>query len=195
MNKHISKVRKAVLDFQIKKEAQKEAKNTLQQKFRDGAISKNDYGDQLTVIEGSAGAPSDIMEVANEAKEEYRQELEQWSTLNPEDLTDDLRLFNSPIKLTPEDYTALEEKNGSNYSMLRAIKEHAAKNDVVYPSKKSVDKEQKLKALEEVNKVAVNIARTIHDDRGGNYMGAVWADENKFNDMYADVSQVIKTED
>lgn len=62
----------------------------------------------------------------------YEAAAAKWDTLDPEKLTSDVNLLNSPIKLAESDYTKLLEKHKDNRTMLRAIMDSAAANKVEF---------------------------------------------------------------
>lgn len=195
MNKHINKIRKAVLEYLDNAEVQEVTKSSLKAKYENGELARIDYERNLNEIENQAIDKGGVIDAIGKVAKEYQEGLGEWAVLKAGDLTDDLKLFNTPIRLNEADYKALEEKNQSSYSMLRAIKEHAEKNDVFYSSSHSVDREEKLNSFNEFAKVATNIAETMHGSGQRNYLGTLWTYEDKFNDLYADASQNIKTDE
>lgn len=193
MNKYLNGIRKEVLSYQNVVEKLTESKEKLVSDYQNGNISKNDYEDKLGKL-GNKTVENDTQKAfaaIEKILEEYRNDLEQWATLKAEDLTDDTKLFNTPIQLSPNDYEALEEKYKDNYSMLRMIKDHAAIKDVYYHQSYSIDKEEKARNLYEVVTVAQNVIKTVKETGRKNYMGLLWEDEEKFNTQYVDEGRII----
>ena len=129
----------------------------------------------------------------NQIEEKYQEDCKKWATLNGDMITSDIKLLNSPIELNANDYEKLEKKYQNNYSMLKAIKDHARKNDIHYKKSNSIDEAEKGKALEGVLTAGRNIIDTIsHDGAKSNYLSSLWEHEDKFEVLYSDTSKMIQ---
>lgn len=193
MNKRLQEVRKVVLEYQHFVEGREKTKDSLKKKYLDGDLAKNSYEEQVKDLKNINDAKTKSYHAINETAGAYQEELDSWAILKGEDLTDDLKLLNSPIQLNAEDYEALEGKYQYNYSMLKAIKDHARKNDVTYVRVSSVDKNEKLETFEKFVEDAKNMVETIRFDGQRNYTVALWDKEESFNKLYADTSRILQT--
>lgn len=59
------------------------------------------------------------------AAKKGRSDAEAWGTLNPSDLTDDVKLLQSGIRISQKEYDALCQKYQNNGSMSRVLSEYA----------------------------------------------------------------------
>lgn len=73
-------------------------------------------------------ASENAIQTARDMIEQYRQEVAKLNNLDPAELTDDVRLFQSGISLMPRDIQGILERNAGNRTMtqiaLRYAKEH-----------------------------------------------------------------------
>jgi hypothetical protein len=193
MDKHLKKIRNSVLEFQRAIEGREELELKLKQKFSAGDIAPNERNAQLarlkeTTEEAYRQSILDIGEVVDE----YQTDLDVWATLKGEELTDDVKLLNSPISLSSEDYEDLEVKYQNNYSMLKAIQSHAAKNDVNYSHLYIVDKKEKLTEFQKFADAARNVINSTHQQGRTGYTGALWAGEEHFEKMHSDTARRVQ---
>lgn len=72
------------------------------------------------------GIMSDVATMGNNRK----QELIQMTRLKGEDLTDDYKLFNCGIKLSPEEVDAIIDRNAGNDTMIQLALRYANKNGI-----------------------------------------------------------------
>ena len=72
-----------------------------------------------------AAARSAAVDQITAAAKKGRAEAEAWGTLNPSDLTDDVKLLQSGIRITQKEYDALCQKYQNNSSMSRVLSEYA----------------------------------------------------------------------
>ena|SRR5690625_5304322 len=193
MNKYLVEIKSAVLEHLNSIEEKEDENSALRKSYHNGDIAKNDYEKQAADLKNNNNKEIESIKAINKVVENYEADLKEWAILKAEELTDDLKLFNSPIKLNAEDYEALEEKYEYNYSMLKAIKDHAEKNEVFYAVFYSVDKEEKLKSFNDFVTGARNIIESTNFNGSKNYTGALWSHEDNFNKIYADTAKFIQT--
>lgn len=193
MNKYLKNGRKHVLDYLVKTEEKEKTIDGLRKKYSNGDLAKNAYEIQIEELKVSNDMKATSIRSIMDVKESYQNELAEWAALNAKDLTDDIKIFNSPIDLKAEDYERLETKYQCNYSMLKAIKDHAKKNEVAYSSKYSIDKKEKLRVFNDFVRSATNIVEATKIGESKSYTGALWDKEEAFNKLYAGLSRVIQT--
>lgn len=190
MNTHLRRLRKHVITYQEALNSYNKQKADLDSLYKSGEISKNNYELKLDRLEDQKPASTIRQDISNLINE-YENELNSWAVMNGADLDQDLALFNSPIRLQAKDYQLLEAKHKDNYTMLKAIKDHAASNSVHYAQTYSVDVKEKVNVLKELQNVAYNIVQTLDRDNKTSYLGNLWSDEEKFNNLYEDHSDKL----
>lgn len=201
MNTHLKRLRNHVITYQEALNSYNKQKADLDNLYKSGEISKNSYELKLDRLEDQKPASTIRHDISNLINE-YENELNNWAVMNGADLDQDLALFNSPIRLQAKDYQLLEAKHKDNYTMLKAIKDHAASNSVHYAQTYSVDTKEKVNVLKELQNVAHNIVRTLDQNNKSSwgdedkanktsYLGILWSDEEKFNNLYEDHSNKL----
>jgi len=193
MNKHLTNIKSAVLGHHTELKQRGIASSELKKQLDDGNISKNAYEEQVEALKADYQDKTGAFQAIDGIKEAYQKELDEWAVLSASNLTDDLKIFNSPIELDAADYESLEKKYQCNYSMLKAIKDHAKKNDAIYNQLYSVDKAEKIQAFDNVVVAAKNIIESVQSDTAFNYNVALWGKDEAFDNIYSDVSKAIQT--
>lgn len=190
MNTHLKRLRNHVITYQEALNSYNKQKADLDNLYQSGEISKNSYELKLDKLKDQKPASTIRHDISNLINE-YENELNNWAVMNGADLDQDLALFNSPIRLQAKDYQLLEAKHKDNYTMLKAIKDHAASNSVHYAQTYSVDVKEKVNVLKELQNVAYNIVQTLDRDNKTSYLGNLWIDEEKFSNLYEDHSDKL----
>lgn len=67
---------------------------------------------------------------AREKVNEYRQKIQAENTLNPKDLTDDIKLLRAGITLNADDLRAMLDRNSENKTMVQIILRFAKEHDI-----------------------------------------------------------------
>lgn len=182
--KHLHDIRKEVLLFEANLKEAKEVKQKVQLKYDEGNLSKNEFDKRVKemneALQTDYAPSSRILNILDN----YEKELNEWAQLDAADLTDDAKLFNSPLELSDEDYKRLEDEYQHNYTMLKAIKDHAKQKEITYTSLYSIDPEEKYDSFSEIVRVANNIVQTLQNQGSFNYMGMLWSDLEKFDNLY-----------
>lgn len=191
MNIYLNEIRSIVVDYHNQLKTQKEILDDLENQYKQGDISKNYYESKKNEIIQDQVSQGEYHTQIDKLAKRYEEQLKNWMIVRGEDLTDDAKLFNSPINLTENEYAELEEKYQENYTMLRAIKEHAATNNVYYPSRYSIDEKEKLQAFKEVIEPAKNALRSLNNG-SGSYLAELWGFKDKFEEIYQDVSKITQ---
>ena len=121
---------------------------------------------------------------------EYAAAYESWATPSGKDVTEDMALLTSGLKLSPEDYEKLEAKYKNNYTMLKAIKSNAQTNKVDYASSASIYRDQKTRAFLEL----VGVARKVYQgaESGFSLNNIIWEDESEFMKWYGELDRIIE---
>ena len=70
-----------------------------------------------------------IQEAQNHINQ-YKADAEELNTLNPAELTDDIKLLQPGIKLTPRDIQGMLKRNASNRTMCQVLLRYAKENDL-----------------------------------------------------------------
>lgn len=195
MNKFVKEIRRIVLDAKVKADDLKEAQKVIDEAITSGRISQNTYDEKVAEIKVENESIEKAHNQLVNLQDEYIKALDEWVKLKADNLTDDVKLFNSPLELSDTDYKELEVKHSDNYSMLKVIKDHAKKNKVNYQSKYSINKDEKLAMLSnQLITPAINIINSLFKDSDSGYLVALWSNEDKFNDIYEDLSRMTQTE-
>lgn len=155
MNNNISKIISTVKDFHAKastaarkqeenrKTFTKELADTKNQELRAEILAMKDQA--VMAIKDSADAAE--------------QEIKADNALQGKDLTDDVKLLSAGIKLDTADLQALADRNAGNETMLRAIKDYAAREEVVVELPPMA--KDKLQAVGKIRTGALNLVESI----------------------------------
>ena len=73
-------------------------------------------------------------EAVNAMLKDFVAQQAKLDVLNPDELTDDAKLFNMGVKLSEKQVTALLDKNSSNRTMVQLILQYAKENDIKLPN-------------------------------------------------------------
>src|SRR5699024_9635108 len=141
----------------------------LDKKYKDGDISKNKYEETMKNVEVGNTNLDQIANKIDEIKNNYHEDLTEWAVLDPSDITDDIKLFELPVKFEMEMLTKLAEKNQFNYTMLKSIQDFAEEKDVFYNPQYSIDKEFKQEEFNDFVGIAKNIINHARYNKTANY--------------------------
>ncbi len=128
----------------------------------------------------------------NEIAAEYEQAYEQWANVNGSDVTGDMALLTSGMALDPDDYQSLEEKHTGNYTMLKAIKSHAARNKVSYIANTVIEKEPKVNALSEMISAARSAYANSNSGIAIDMNGIIFSSDDEFMKYYSQLDRMIE---
>lgn len=67
---------------------------------------------------------------AREKVNEYRQKIQAENTLNPKDLTDDIKLLRAGITLNADDLRAMLDRNSENKTMVQVVLRYAKEHNI-----------------------------------------------------------------
>lgn len=197
MNKQLLALKAAVLDFGKSFYSLREEKTLLDETYKAGRLSKNNYDQLMEKVKAAQAAlKGKALDKVDKAKESYEKDLTAWAVLDGAKLNrEDLELINSAIKLQLNDYLKLEEKHLSNYSMLRAIYGHAKEEQIYLPKVGSIDPSEK---LQEFNKIVTEARNTLHSigfekniEPSSNYIYRLWELEGEFERIYGKLDKLI----
>lgn len=191
MNKHLMKVREALVDLVENKETYQVQLKELDEKNRQGAIAPNDYRVKRDFLRREMDVlHKEYVEELTAIREAYAKEVQNWATLNEKDLTEDAQVLSLNFPFKAEDYQKLEAKYIGNYTMSRLIHEHAARHEVTFIKKSYIDESEKIQEFDSV----VNVARDAGQSTmqgNSSYIANLWAYKDKFEEAYKGVNEVV----
>ncbi len=192
MNKYLKEIKNTTVKHLEKQEEHKQKLEKLKMKRVNGVLEEPSF--QHFILELNKQRKQDTAEFNEKIiklKNKYQSDIENWAKLNGSKVSpEDTALLNSGIQLQPKDYEELEQKHAGNYTMLRAISDSAQKNNIDYSHSYVVDPGKKLTEFNAIVNQALDIAkRDYHNQFDLN--GALWQNEGKFEEMYAQSDKVI----
>jgi hypothetical protein len=191
MNAYTKKVRDTSLVLYAALTLYNQKKAELEKKQAAGTIAAVDSMRQLeenAAIYNNAKIAHSVK--LDQLTNEYAAACESWATPSGKDVTEDMALLTSGMKLSAEDYEKLEAKYKNNYTMLKAIKSNAETNVVSYISSASIDRDQKMSAFLEL----VGVAKTVYQgaESGFSLNNVIWEDESEFMKWYGELDRIIE---
>lgn len=191
MNAYTKKVRDTSLALYAALNLYNQKKAELEKKQAAGTIAAVDSMKQLE----ENAAIFNNAKIAHATKldqltNEYAAAYESWATPSGKDVTEDMALLTSGMKLSTEDYEKLEGKYKNNYTMLKAIKSNAETNKVSYISSATIGRDQKTSAFLEL----VGVAKTVYQgaESGFSLNNIIWEDESEFMKWYGELDRIIE---
>ena len=191
MNAYTKKVRDTSLALYAALNLYNQKKAELEKKQAAGTIAAVDSMKQLeenaAIFNNAKIAQSTKL---GQLTNEYAAAYESWATLSGKNVTEDMTLLTSGMKLSTEDYEKLESKYKNNYTMLKAIKSSAETHKVSYISSATIDRNQKTSAFLEL----VGVAKTVYQstESGFSLNNIIWEDESEFMKWYGTLDRIIE---
>lgn len=107
---------------------------------------------------------------AHKIVEEYKAELRLADALNPSDITEDVKLFQTGVKLNAQDIQAILARNQDNRTMSQLALRYAEENGVDIGNVHYIGHTQELGEAEAINGVIDTFGRWIDKDNAGDML-------------------------